>query len=240
MDFGLFCESFVAEKYQQNSGFKVYKPKSNHVESEKYGFLGASLDMMRHSAFRAVPLEIKTVHDPRIRHEEWWTEPPLHYQIQVQAQCFLTDSEEGTLVGMFFPGCKLAWCDIQRNDDFIASALPHLEEFWNRVQRNEPPEPQGRASLDVVKRLYPGESGETVELDDDVAVLVGEWEDLKKKTSEATKAAKDLEAVIRAKMKEASFGKLPDGTLLVRKTVSRKGYTVEPSTYVQLGVKRIK
>jgi predicted phage-related endonuclease len=75
-----------------------------------------------------------------------------------------------------FPGYNLVWKDIQRNDDFLQTVYPELENFWRCVVDKVPPPVESHRDLDVVKRLWPADSGETVVLDDEAIELVGRWE----------------------------------------------------------------
>ncbi len=116
-----------------------------------------------------------------------------------------------------------------------------LEAFWDRVQRKDPPPVDHLpGTLDVVKRLWSHEDGETVVLDAETLQLVDVWEETKGVARKASKEAKEMEAVLRSKLQEATFGTLEDGTMLTLKTTQRKGYTVEPKSFRTLRRARVK
>ena len=107
---------------------------------------------------------------------EWREEPPLHYQIQLQAQLACTGAQWGSLVALI-GGVALAWRDLLRNDDFIEAALPKLEEFWWRVQHKQPPEADALpGTTEAIRRLWPGASGATVALDAEAGELMADVE----------------------------------------------------------------
>lgn len=164
--------------------------------------------------------------------EQWAEAPPLENLIQNHTQSHCAGWEWSSLASLH-PGYQLVWVDQPRNDDWFAVAYPLLEDFWRRVQDKDPPPPDGPRCLDAVKRLYSAETGETVELDAAALELANEWERAKAAGRKVTSVIKECEAKIRAEIQDATFGQLPDGTLLTLKTTKRKGYTrtVEASEF---------
>ena len=188
------------------------------------------------------PLELKNtagfVNDggkwKKIRPDEWSERPPIHYQIQLQIQMACMDSQWGSLAALF-PGMQIAWTDIQRNERFLNAAYVKLEEFWERIQKRNPPALDDLPStLDVVKAMYPDETGETIELTGEDELRAKEWLTVKDEYGKLGKRKKMLEAEIRAVMGDATFAKIPSiGKSLSLKKQYRKAYTrvVEASEY---------
>ena len=134
-----------------------------------------------------------------------------------------------------FPSIQIAWKDFERSDKFLNAAYPVLERFWQRVERREPPDigdlPSG---LEVVKTMYPEETGEEIELSEDIAPLVRELETIKTESSQLNKRKKEIETKIRFAMGEATFARVPGfEKILTLKTTHTKGYTkvVEPGSF---------
>lgn len=166
------------------------------------------------------PLEIKAV--ASIWDSSWSDDAPLHVEVQNQTQIHCTGAAWGSMTGLI-GGVQLRWYDQLRNDAFLEAAFPVLDEFWQRVQRRDPPPLSGPKSLEAIKRLYAQEDGQTILLDDPaMAVTVTSWERTKVLRDESKERAKELEAELRAIMKEASFGALPDGSYLTLRTTRRK------------------
>jgi len=236
MKYGRDIEGAIANMYSEETGRSVLDLGATVISVHPdIPFLGATLDRktQRDNGFSYAPLELKSI-DPygaKIRAEEFAEEPPLHMQIQLMIQMACTGASWGSLAGLF-PGYNLAWVDRERDDAFLAAALPKLEEFWDRVQRKDPPPADSLpGTLDVVKRLWSKEDGETIALDAADLELVNTWEKLKERGRTATKDAKGIEAALRAKLQDATFGVLTDGTLLTLKTTERKGYEVKPTSF---------
>lgn len=238
MKFGRDVEGAIANLYADETGREVRDLGATKIEySLPFPFMGATLDRITwkdssDGGLDPAPLELKHVGDFS-RPDQWIENPPIHYQIQLQAQMACLGSQWGSLAGMF-PGYQLAYKDIKRNDEFLEAAYPELEDFWRCVVDKTPPPVESHRDLDVVKRLYPSSSGETVALDNEIFDLACDWEFCNGAKKSAEKDAKELEAKLRAAMGDATWGALPDGTFLKLGTVKRKGYSVDPCEFRQL------
>ncbi len=244
--FGRDVEGAIAQMYAAKTGRTVRDLGATTITVHpEIPYLGATLDRETEASEECpgpdgpAPLELKHVSRFDISANEWSEDPPLMYQIQVQAQMACSGAAWGSLAGMF-PGYQLAWVDLPRDDGFIAAALPVLAEFWERVQRRDPPPPTGPRCLDAVKRLYSAETGETVTLDPAMLDVADKWDVAKAAGREAEVVKKECEAKIRAEIGSATFGDLGDGTLLVRSTSVVKAHTRAESTRHLLRRTRLK
>ncbi len=240
--FGREVEGAIAGLYRRRTGRPIEDLGATTIQVHPdVPWLGATLDRVTEGTDDAPApaagrgaLELKHVGGFGVRSDDWREEPPLHYQIQVQAQIACAGFEWGSLAGMF-PGYQLAYRDVTRDDEFLEAALPILERFWDRVERRDPPpvEEGEPGALEVVKRLWHAETGETIALPEDLVGVADEWERAKAEAREAEKRAKGLEAQLRGAIQDNTFGALLDGTLLSLKITKRKGYTrvVEPTEY---------
>ena len=234
--YGRDVETAIANMYEHETDRKVRDLGATAFQYHKdFPWLAATLDRVTTRDPRGpwVPLELKSV-DPygaKTSAEQWRKDPPLHYVIQLQIQMACTGSEWGSLAGLF-PGYQLAWLDIERDDQLLELAYPVLADFWQHViSKNPPPVDSLPATNDVVKRLYPKESGETIVMPGDMLEVADLWESKKSQLSEIQNEIKKYDTILRAELKDASFGVLPDGTLISGKTVKRNSYTVEASEY---------
>jgi len=105
---------------------------------------------------------------------------------------------------------------IERDEAFIADLTAAEEEFWALVEARTPPALEGRASADLIARLYPdADDGTTAELS---AVDVDLLREYRKELANenAAKARKDeIKAVITAAMGAASAA-THDGQVVAR------------------------
>jgi len=95
---------------------------------------------------------------------------------------------------------------IERDEAFIADLTAAEEEFWQLVEARTPPALEGRASADLIARLYPdADDGATAELSAaDVALLHEYRRELA--SENGAKARKDeIKAIITAAMGDAAI-----------------------------------
>ena len=157
--------------------------------------------------------------------------PEFLEKLQNQVQMACSGAPWGAYAGMVGGTPPLRYGDIDWNQNFFESALPHLEEFRRRLKENDPPPVTSSRCLAPIKALYPHDSGATVTLSEEYRELAEQWEKAKSDKKRAEDEAKEIEAKLRAAIGEATFGSLPDGTTLTLKTTEREGHTVKPSTY---------
>lgn len=241
LKFGRDVEGAIGNLYEHETMRSVSDLGAYHISRHPdIPWLGATLDrVVEVDAKGRGALELKHVGDFS-RKDQWVDDPPLNYQIQLQIQMACAGLTWGSLAGMF-PGYQLGYRDFSFDAEMFQNIVPVLEKFWHRVKtKNPPPADVLPNTLDVVKRIYSAEDGETVDLD--CQDLVDEWETEKSTVSVSTKRKKELEILIRDKMQNATFGRLSDKTFLTLKTTNKKGYTAvhKPTSYRVLRIKKIK
>ena len=121
----------------------------------------------------------------------------------------------------YFGGADLRRYPLERDREYEDLALDAANDFWhNHVLADVPPEidyshPSTPALL---KRLYPGTNGETVELSQEVADWHGMLDTTRRHIKAYEEIERDLRARIMAAMGEAAIGKLPDGQGCYKRT----------------------
>lgn len=230
-------EAVVADEYAQQTGRPVRDLGAFVIQQHPtIEWMGATLDRVtnhedvriNHSLIkfevhdfarswpeRGAPLQIKVALG---RAKEWEAGPPLAVLTQVQAEIACFGSTWGAIAALTNYFAPLQVFDVERDDEFLGLALPHVEEFRDRVKRRIPPEPKSGGALPALRRLYGTGNGETIELDQSGQALVVEWE----RALEAEDSAKEWAAECRARllglMAGASWAWLPDGlSALVQK-----------------------
>jgi putative phage-type endonuclease len=231
---GRRMEAVVADEYAEVTGRPVVNPGPYVLAVHPdLPWLAATLDretgssaLLPAPAHGAGPLEIKA---PRDAHGWEDDKAPLHYELQLQTQIACTRATWGTLcalLGQDADGPVVR--DRLPHARALAGVVPQLEEFWARVQRQDPPPVQELPrEADAVRALWADANDLTVELDDAALDLVERWERAKAARNEADKLARQLDTHLRALMKSATFGQLPDGSYIKAPVEKRAGYTVE-------------
>ncbi len=221
---GLFCES--------PGEFTIFR-------SDKLPWLGATLDGVCDDDGETVPVELKNV-DGWQRDEWAGDEAPLKYQVQVQHQLAVTGATHGYLFGLV-GGNDPHVRRIERNDRFIEAMLAKLTEFWRYVELKEPPPADASAgTAAALARLYPKDTGAVIDLPEEAAEWAAKLAEAKAAKKEAEAIERECSNLIRAAIKDASYGRLPDGGGFSLKAQDRAGYYVEPSSYrVLRSVKKV-
>jgi putative phage-type endonuclease len=238
--FGRDVEAAIGKAYQRKTGRPVRELGRFDIRTHPdLPWLGATRDFETHGTEEMPspapgpgPLEAKAV--AAFKASEWEDDPPVVYQIQVQVQMACTAAQWGALVALV-GGISPVWKDLQRDDAFLAAALPQLERFmWHVRNRQPPPEVDATPGTSAALRaIYGKADGSTVLLDAEAM----EWADHLERAQVRAKADEAdttlIENKLRRRVGAATWGALPDGSFIVLKTTNVKGHTttVEPYSY---------
>lgn len=225
---GLACEQGIADLYVKHTGRAVRNPGPYTIRRHRSAPLGATLDRYITGPDFRGPLELKMV--GRAMSHKWGDEPPLAYQVQVQAQMACSGDATAVLCG-WVGGDTLVHYEIERDEAFIAAMLVAVIAFWGaHVERRIPPEPGGTAvDARALQKLYPKDAGSTIALSDTALALADLRDELTGQIKQA-EAAKDLASnKLKAALGEATYGVLPDGTRMSWKLQKRKEHIVAAS-----------
>lgn len=234
--FGHVLEDIVAQEYSRRTGHQVRR-RNAILQHSDHPFMLCNVDRLIVGLENGPGvLECKTA--GAFSSSEVWGDPgtdevPEPYLVQVQHMLSVTGytwSKLAVLIG----GRDFRIYDIQRDDELIADLIDAETYFWECVQDGTPPavDYSAPSTEPLMKRLYPGTDGSVIELDSDIA----EWAEIERDAAEKVKKYQDLRKEAKNRLLDAvgnaAIGLLPDGTGYTRKTVTRKGYTVEPTSYV--------
>jgi putative phage-type endonuclease len=160
---------------------------------------------------------------------------PEPYLLQVHHQMFVCGFirvDIPVLIG----GNRFRIYTVNRDERMMELMVPQLVDFWKMVETRTPPpiDYEHPTTAALLKTLYPGTDGSEIELPADMA----HWHEVRlqarDKEAEYKAVAETANAHIQEAMGAAAVGWLPDGTCYTRKMVKVKGYTVEPTEYVQM------
>jgi predicted phage-related endonuclease len=160
---------------------------------------------------------------------------PTDWLCQVQQQLDVVDLDEAFVAVLIFG--RLRTYTVHRNADIGTAIRSAAVEMRDRIlHRDPPPLDFAHEHTPELVRSLRGDTGPAVEIPEDVHSwwkirqdYAAEIRDLEKWRSEATSR-------VEAWMVERGVGAgiLPDGKRIVRREVSRKGYSVEPKTYTEV------
>jgi putative phage-type endonuclease len=169
-------------------------------------------------------------------------EVPPSWILQATAQCYVAETSgldvdfRRVRFGVLIAGQSFKTYMVERDEVLLAEMLRRCDDFWDRVQRRDPP-PVSRASdAGLMHLLYKSDDGPEIAGDDELADLVIRY----KANGAAEKEAKEAKDLAKAKiletMGEAGIARFADGSTVKRSIVNKKAYTVnyKPQTYAQI------
>jgi putative phage-type endonuclease len=165
------------------------------------------------------------------RKKDWEEEPPIVHQVQFQHELSVLGWAWGSFA-VLIGGNKFHWMDRPRNDRFISYLVEREEEFMDLVLRDIPPDPDASDSTkEVLLRLYPRDTGESIVLPEKAA----EWAERRRALKDQEKAiSEELQGIdnqIKAAIGQATIGLLPDGSGFSWKSQHRDSYTVAATDF---------
>ena len=173
---GNLLEPKVAEAYAKATGNKVRRVNAvlQHPDADKSWML-ANLDYSVVGNPEVQILECKTT---GLNGARLWAEGvPEYIQCQVQHQLAVTGKQAAD-VAVLICGQELQIHRIERDEALIAHLYELEREFWQLVEADTPPDPDGSDSAgNALQALYPHDKGETVDLTDNPA-MEGDFNEL--------------------------------------------------------------
>lgn len=234
VEFGTRLEKVVAEAFADRTGRRIEMwPQDQVAVHDDHLWMRCTPDAIQFDEEKGEGLlQIKTTSAWNAK--EWdGDESPLHYQIQCMTELAVTGHTWGSLACLI-GGQKLVWVDFERNQKFIDTLIPNLQEFWRIVQaREEPPITSDRplAIAQVLSKLHPNDSGEMIELPPDAEQWTADLEEVKEKLKRLEEEKAALENNIKHALGDATYGLLTDGRRWAWKTQTRASYVVKESSF---------
>lgn len=206
-----------------------------------------AVDLARHG-FGVI--QAKTTSDFLFNKE--WTDPdtrevsiPLWIAVQAMVEAKVTGASWAAVAVMMIGlRTETVLIDIPIHAALWQRLQGEVALFWQRVEAGTPPDPDYNRDGDLIRRIYADAGDDVVDVEGDRALriigILGRRAMLKaveKSASDAEKERKALDAELIHAAGNAAGVRLPDGTVVMAKTINRKGFTVQPSSYRQVSVK---
>lgn len=232
MKWGRRLETAVADAFAEETGRKVWGG-GIMLQSEPFPWLFATPDREQRAQDWDSDglLEIKTT--GAHMSEDWKEEVPVYYQVQLQHQLLVTGRKRGT-VACLIGGQRFVWGDFERHDEFCELLIAKTDEFWDRVQRGDPPDPDASDStFETLKHM--SERGISVDLPDEALEWHRERQRALAEEKDARERKEKYTQLFAAAIGEASLGVLPDRVgAYAFKTRHVREYTVAAQTRREL------
>lgn len=229
MRWGKLLEPTIRQEYADTTGRSVRVPP-RRIDHPEVRFIAAHPDGVTDDHRL---LEIKTA-----RTTEGWGMPgtaeiPDCYIIQVQHQLMVMQLAVAD-VAVLFGGSDFQLYEVPGDRELQDDILEGEIEFWSFVESNRQPPLDYRTpgALRIVKRLYPGTDGTTVDADAACLEMRAIIETSRAMLDGAAEARDSAMAQLLDYMGSAALLRFPDGRALRRQQVTRKEYVVAANQFI--------
>lgn len=229
---GNILEAPIADYYEEVTG-RTLRRQNIQLRHKTVPFTG---HIDRQVAKEKRGVEIKTV-SLRVAHHWGKEEDQIaeYYLPQVHGYMLLKNYpvwDVAALVG----GNEFRLYTIERDKEMDELILENVMEFIHSLDNDQQPLPDyvHQSTPELMKRLYPGTSGEVVELPEEVQYWHDTMKEAQAEINSLKSAVRSAKSRIQEAMGEASMGVFAAGGGYTRKVISRKGYIVEPTDYIDL------
>ena len=239
LEWGQELEEAIGRVYARRTGRKIRRRgHEDGVVHKKHPFLVAHPDYVVVGERRG--LDSKNVGGIYFANSDEWGEPgsdnvPTEYFLQAQAYMNVLEYDAWDIAALV-GGNRLAIFTVMRDEAVIRDLEAGMVEFWGMVQAKTPPplDYDHPKTLDILQRQH-REVGTTIlQASADLVPWCAVLEQAKEKVGEYAKVVDGAKARILEAMGGAGVLMLPEGSSYVRKVVSKKAYTVEAQSYVEL------
>jgi putative phage-type endonuclease len=234
--FGKLMEAPIADEYEHRNNVKLRR-RNQILRNPAYPWMLANID--RQIEGQRCGLEIKNVDGMAYRMGDWGEpgsdEIPEPYLLQCLHYLVVTGFDEWRLAACI-GGNRLETFVIHRDHELEEMLIDGEHEFWQRVQTRQAPEPDyaHETTVKVLKRLYPGTDGSEIQFGPDIE----QWHTVKQQADALAKRYSDVSEGAKnhllIAMGEAAIARLPDGSAYRRKLITRKAYSVEEASYMDM------
>jgi len=167
--------------------------------------------------------------------EEYTDQIPGQYLCQCQWQmAVLGDHVNTVFIPVLFDGASTKIYRVDRNDLMIGYLIDAGQELWERIQNNDPPEPnwEHESTPRLIKEMHSEINGQVIELE---VVTADKWvlyERIGEEIKELKARREKLKSQVLYEIGDNYAGDLGDGRILRRKLIEKKGHVVGPSSHI--------
>lgn len=196
---GRDLEQYVAQRFAEETGKRVRRENAI-LYNPAYPFASANVDRL--IIGEKAGLECKTTNTLDLKQFQD-VEFPKQYYAQCVHYLAVTGLERWYLAVLVY-GRGFYIYTLERDEAEIAALMGAEARFWELVENNTPPPPDGsQAATEAIKAVFAEDDGETVDLFGRESVL-SEYMALKAKRSAVDERIAEIENIIKADMADAS------------------------------------
>lgn len=211
---GQRMEPYVIDLLAEETGLEIVKRGERYRDPE-HDFIAAEIDAEAKSGEN---IEIKTVSP--FKAKDWGEEQtdaiPVHYTAQAMHGLMVT-GKDICVFGVLIGGDDFRIYQVERDNETIAAIRDKEVEFWERIQKLEPPE--ATTTSDIL-RLFEKDAGTSIEIDAKTLDAFNRLKELKAQSKELEGYIKEYEEKIKLFMQGAAILSIDGKPIATWKTQS--------------------
>jgi predicted phage-related endonuclease len=226
---------------EQRPDWRLIEPRAYYCDKDIR--FGATPDLFVLDRDRRGSVQIKTcteqVFASKWRGDEGTIQPPLWIAIQAMCEQHLTGSDFAYVAALVIGnGLTLELIEIPYLPDVIEQARERVRAFWEMVAEGKLPDPDYGRDGEIIAQVFPQDDGTEIDLtsDNSLPEIVDFLEGAKLARKMAQDEIDQAQAQILHKLGNAQRAKFAGG-VITAKTIQRKAYEVQASSYRRLHVK---
>lgn len=197
--------------------------RNNRYLDRTHKFLAAEIDAETDDGRNVEAKTTADFYDKSLWGDEGTDDVPIYYA----AQCMhgmMCNGASSTLLPVMLGIDDFRVYEIHRDESTIAAIRETELEFWDRVQRRDPP--PATTAGDVL-RMFPVDSGRVMQASDDLLERVNEWKAKKKEAKFLKSEIEDIEQEIKLFMLDATTLSYGSKALLTWKEQKTKRFNID-------------
>ena len=233
--FGNILESVVADEYAARNNVKVER-RNNMLQHPTLPFMLANIDRKVVGQNKGLECKTADANTKRSWGEQGTDAVPDYYRVQCEHYMIITGYPLWDLAALI-GGNDYRDYQIEQDKDLSELIIEQCTKFWERVQKGLEPDIDFShpKTGDLLKRLYPGTNGQTVELDEKMLHWHQVMTEARALEREYKQVADGCKNRILAALGENAVGIIPGANYQYKRSeVKKKEYVVEASSYIQM------
>ena len=212
---GKRMEPYVIDLLQEDTGLNIVRRGQRYIDPE-LPFIAAEIDAEAESGEN---IEIKTSSPFKSREwgEQQTDEIPVYYTAQAMHGMMVHDAPL-CIFGVLIGADDFRIYRVERDDETIAAIRAKEIAFWDRIQRQEPPEPS--SVTDVLTLYGVKDSGTAIEANDAIETDYLRLKNLREDLKKLGAAAEEAEERIKVFMTDHAILTLKGAPVITWKTQS--------------------
>lgn len=230
---GLALEPTIADLYTEQTGRGIAETQLFGI-SEQFDWMSATIDGINE---QGNIVEFKHITTRRLQElgDEEMEQVPEPWLVQVHHQMIVAEKQSAE-IAVLIGNEDFRIYPVERNPELADLIIAMETEFAEAIRSQTPPWAGPQDNCSTVLRAYGPPNG-AIQLSPDFDQMLVEVEMLKAIEKEAAERRERLRVLTGEALGTAGLGITPMG-FEVRKTLrTRKGYTVEPTSFVEMRIK---